>query len=107
MEKNALIAIVVSFLIIFVYYTFFAPVPAKKEVPQEKKEAAPKVVEQQPAPFQQVEPLPPGGPVVQTEGRGKKVTIETNEVIIVFDSQGGEPISWVLKDYKDQPGKKG
>lgn len=107
MEKNALIAIVISFLVIFLYYTFFAPVQPKKEELKDKKEAAPKVVEQPPAPFQPVEPLRPSEPGPQAEVARRRVTIETNKVIIVFDSLGGAPVSWILKEYKDKPGKKG
>ncbi len=108
MEKNALIAIVVSFLIIFIYYTFFAPVPPKKkEEPVDKKGAAPRVIEQPPSPFQPVEPFPPTVPAPRAEAARRRVTLETNRVIIIFDSQGATPISWKLKGYKDKPGKQG
>ncbi|MEE8448734.1 MAG: membrane protein insertase YidC [Thermodesulfobacteriota bacterium] len=111
MEKNALIAIVVSFLVIFVYYTFFVPVPPKKEEPVDKKAAVPRVLEQPPSPFQPFGPFSPTAPAPapasRAEAAGRKITLETNTVIIVFDSQGATPISWKLKGYKDKPGKQG
>src|SRR3990172_10019720 len=113
MEKNALMAIVLSFLIIFAYYTFFSPAPPKKEEPQVKKEQPAPLVEKPvgPAPREKTAPLAPGAGEAKVAKKaappGKRIKVETGRMAVIFDSLGASPISWQLKEYKDKPGKTG
>ena len=97
MEKRALLAVVLSFIIIALYFTFFAPPPPKREAPPKREEAVePREVPPPVAPISPAPAIPP-----------QEIRVETERMAILFTNRGASPVSWRLKDYKDRPGKDG
>jgi len=114
MEKNTILAVVLSTVVLIVFYViqgmFFSPV---QQVPQPDAQYQPPVtavvtdsepVLQQPAPTGTQTPLEPsireeaadsGPQVVQY------VTIETELMSVVLTSAGGDVVSWKLKEHFD------
>jgi YidC/Oxa1 family membrane protein insertase len=115
MEKNTILAVVLSTVVLIVFYimqgVFFAPV---QQVAQPGEQYQPPVmavdtdnepVREQPAPSSQViqapepsfrEEAPDSGPQVV-----QYITIETELMIVVLTSAGGDVVSWRLKEHFD------
>jgi YidC/Oxa1 family membrane protein insertase len=111
MEKRVLLAVFLSFLVLFVYQTLFVePLPPEPspgsatsgtsppapEAPATPSTAPPKLEPEagQPAP----------GPVVADEAE-RDVVVETPNVRATFSSRGAVLRSWILKGFTDGPGK--
>jgi YidC/Oxa1 family membrane protein insertase len=96
MEKRTLIAIVLAFIILFLYQQFFVkpqPEKLKKQAPLEKKE--------QPAPAKPVElPVPK-----MKAAEGKEIKVDTELYSAVFTTRGGTLRYYEIKKYKDKNGK--
>jgi YidC/Oxa1 family membrane protein insertase len=112
MERRVLLAIVLSFLVLFLYQTFLVP-----PVPPERRAAAPSpppasaakdpsasTAVAPPAVPSIAEPKPPDAPVVLGEDRERDITVETRTVRAVFSNRGGRLRHWVLKDYRNDSG---
>jgi YidC/Oxa1 family membrane protein insertase len=115
MEKNTILAVVLSTLVLIVFYiiqgVFFTPV---QQVPPTAGQYEPPVtavasdnepVREQPAPSTGVtapeepsfrEETPDSGPQVV-----QYITIETELMIVVLTSAGGDMVSWKLKEHFD------
>ncbi|MCL2138724.1 MAG: membrane protein insertase YidC [Treponema sp.] len=125
MEKNTLLAIVLSIAVLIGFYVvqgiFFAPAPVtqvtqpmqQQEQPQDAySQTAPLQTAEQPPPAQgqqapvyagtafQFEPVPDDDLVVE-----EFHAIENNLVTVVFSSKGGDVVSWKLKGHKDKGGE--
>ncbi len=113
MEKRLLLAIVLSFLILFLYQAFFAPKKPPTPVPQntpvetnqELKQVPAKTlsdrkVPEEPAKAKQQEDFEP-----TIEQREAKVTIDTSKYYAVWSSKGAVLTSWRLREHKDQNGE--
>jgi YidC/Oxa1 family membrane protein insertase len=103
MERNTVIAIVLSVLIILGYQYFFtrqAPVkqPAQQPRTEAPAPAQPPVAE----PAAPVEAAPAPSPAAAPEE--KLVTVETELYRATLSSTGGTVKEWLLKKYKDQNG---
>src|SRR5262245_18694762 len=112
MERRVLLAIFLSFLVLYAYQAFVAkPVPkpgagttatAPGQAPQTAEStgaataSAPAAV---PAPAPPATP-PPATPLVG-DAAERDVRIETGDVIAVFTNRGGRLKSWRLKHYLD------
>jgi YidC/Oxa1 family membrane protein insertase len=96
MEKRALIAIALSFLLLFLYqYFFIKPEPGQI---QKKSEVAKK---EEPAPAKPVElPVPK-----RTPPEEKEIKVETEFYSAVFTTRGGTLKHYEIKKYKDKDGK--
>jgi len=84
MEKNVILAIVLSMVVLIVYSVFFMPRLVEEkppEIPQEKEE-------------------------VKEEGivleKDKQITLKNPNVTITINTRGGEIISWYLKNKKKE-----
>jgi YidC/Oxa1 family membrane protein insertase len=109
MERRVLLAIFLSFLVLYVYQALVVkPVPKPPIVP-----AAETATEQPPTPATAESPesstaatppshaVPTAQPLV-AETAERDVRIETNDVIAVFTNRGARLKSWRLKRYFDQ-----
>jgi YidC/Oxa1 family membrane protein insertase len=106
MERRVLLAISLSFLVLFVYQSYFAPPPptgvrgptqSSPGVAGSVAVAAP--VTPPPA------PTASSGPVLVGESEERDITVETRSVRAVFTNRGARLRSWVLKDYKNDGGQ--
>ncbi|MEW6067908.1 MAG: membrane protein insertase YidC [Nitrospirota bacterium] len=100
MEKRALLAVAISFVILFLYqYLFLKPEPQKIQ-----KQAAIEEIEKQPAPVKTPEP------VIVKKHKGipskeKERRVETDMYSAIFTTQGGNLKFYAIKTYKDKTDK--
>jgi YidC/Oxa1 family membrane protein insertase len=100
MEKNALIAIVLSLLVLILFQFFLPkPPPAPPEGPAVANAPAP---EEKPAEAEKAPP--PSGPRDATTAGEKDIRVETGLYSAVLSSRGGTLKSWQLKKHKDEQG---
>jgi len=113
MEKRLLLAIVLSFLILFLYQAFFAPkkpptpIPQKTpvEINQELAQIPAKTLSDRKVPAEAVEAKEPEDFEPTIEQREAKVTIDTSKYHAVWSSKGAVLTSWRLREHKDQNGE--
>jgi YidC/Oxa1 family membrane protein insertase len=101
MEKRFLLAIVLSFLVIYGYQALFpppTPAPSPKPVPSTAAPAAPSTEAAGQAP-----PPVEAAPLVAA-AREQEIIVESNAVRAVFTTYGAVLKSWRLKNYRDSTG---
>jgi YidC/Oxa1 family membrane protein insertase len=112
MEKNAILAFVLSMAVFAAYFLIFSPPQPPKTV-QEKPAASPK--EGSPAPKEAVQAQPPAVSAAQTtavekqdalQGPVKEVKVQTKRFTAVFTEQGGVLKSQKLTSYRETLGGK-
>src|SRR5215470_9201972 len=110
MERRVLLAIFLSFLVLYVYQALVVkPVPKPVNGPDAQTTPAvstPSSSEPVPTPAAPAEaattpPKPVAQPLV-TDSAERDVQIETQDVIAVFTNRGARLKSWRLKHYRDQ-----
>ena len=110
MERRVLLAISLSFLVLFVYQTYFAPPPPAPAGAQAPAISTPGVagsaaVAAQPPATPTPAPAAAPGSVLVGESAERDITVETRTVRAVFTNRGARLRSWVLKDYKNDGGQ--
>ena len=123
MEKRVIIAVILSFLVLYLYQAMFVPksVPKPKAVQTElaRGSAAPGAAqsatpgagkpEGAAAAAAGAETVAPGttpvGTVVVTDTEAREVVIDADTLHAVFSNRGAVLTSWQLKRYKDKAGK--
>ena len=110
MERRVLLAISLSFLVLFVYQTYFAPPPPAPTGAQTPAISTPGVagsaaVAAQPPATPTPAPAAGTGSVLVGESDERDITVETRTVRAVFTNRGARLRSWVLKDYKNDGGQ--
>ena len=110
MERRVLLAISLSFLVLFAYQTYFAPPPPKPAGTQAPAVSGPGVagsaaVAAQPPAASAPAPAAATGAVVVGESDDRDITVETRTVRAVFSNRGARLRHWVLKDYKNDNGQ--
>src|ERR671910_2100964 len=107
MERRVLLAISLSFLVLFAYQALVVP-PEAPQVPANTT-AVPTVVPPSPSVASPgnltsaapILPAPPTAPVVgDTEER--EIVVETQKVRAVFTNRGARLRHWILKEYKNE-----
>jgi YidC/Oxa1 family membrane protein insertase len=109
MERRVLIAVLLSFIVLYAYQAMFAPptpsprpapAPSQPETPETPTSPAPPVVAEQP-------PLAaePGIATVKGDSADREIVVETRTVRAVFTNRGARIKSWQLKDYRDDAGR--
>ncbi len=113
MQKNMLVAIVLSVLIMIVWMRFFAPKPPEQTVKQEQAaeqayEQTGEQVAKQPekaAPETKVEPEPVEESVPPEElAKARDVVVETPHMVATFTTLGGKLTSLRLPEYQSKLG---
>jgi YidC/Oxa1 family membrane protein insertase len=117
MERRVFIAIVLSFLVLYFYQTYFAPPPPPSPKPAASSSAPAAPVQ---APSNSTVPsAPPSTPepgaaissgsrepqAVVSDTAEREITVETAKVTAVFTNRGGRLLHWRLKDYRDTRGE--
>jgi len=96
MEKRALIAVAISFVILFIYQYFFI-----KPEPQQVQKKTEVVKKEEPAPEKPAElSVPP-----KSTAEEKEIKVETEFYSAIFTTRGGTLKHYELKKYKDKDGK--
>ncbi len=109
-SKRLVLATVLSVVVLFLYYSFFAPKPVKKE-----KAPAPKSIAEKTVPQKKKEVVLDENPkeikeeaIVEADVLGAKredVKVETNLFRATFDNKGAILKEFILKNYKDDKGQ--
>ncbi len=112
MDKRTLLAVVLSALVLFAYYTWFpmkGPQPTEQQVQQteKKQEVVTQVAKPASAPTEI--PLKEGTPqnIPETRAPIKESLLKTNKANAQLSSQTGLPIFWKLNDYFQNANNKG
>ncbi len=118
MEKRVLLAVLLSFVVLYGYQAMFpppkppaAPVtqeqPAAQAAPQPARPTAPPVAEAAPAeaPASPSAPSAPVAAAVVSDTAEHEIPFENDYVRAVFTSRGGVLESWELKHYQGADGK--
>jgi YidC/Oxa1 family membrane protein insertase len=109
MERRVLIAVLLSFLVLYVYQAFVAPPPdtTKKPVQASKTATAPNAsapAASNPAPSVQGRPSA-AAPATAPETPARDITVDNADVHAVFTTRGAVLKSWQLKKYRDADGR--
>jgi YidC/Oxa1 family membrane protein insertase len=112
MERRVFIAIVLSFLVLYMYQAYFAPPPpppAKATTTNTQSAAggasASATAASGSAPAASAPAGPPQPQALTTEPADRQITVETSTVEAVFTNRGGRLLHWRLKDYRDSAGR--
>jgi YidC/Oxa1 family membrane protein insertase len=106
MERRVLVAVILSFLVLFGYQTFI--VKPKKPVPPTTPAASgtlPTAPLESAAPVAPSQPTGPAPAVLAGEAAERRIVVETSRVKAIFSNRGALLESWLLKDYLDSTGK--
>jgi YidC/Oxa1 family membrane protein insertase len=116
MERRVLLAIALSFAVLFVYQTFLLPPPpaSRPSAPTETGGVAadapgPSGVPDRPTgspqPRHAASAVAPPDTVLVGEGTEREITVETRTVRAVFTNRGGRLRHWILKHYRNEAGQ--
>ena len=108
MERRVLIAVFLSFLVLYVYQSFFVPPPPQNAPSQPSASQPATTSPATPAASQPAETAPPAeAPVALVGGESteREITVDTNTVQAVLSNRGGRVIHWRLKDYAGDNGQ--
>jgi YidC/Oxa1 family membrane protein insertase len=119
MERRVLLAISLSFLVLFLFQRFVMPPPAS--VPSAPAATANQNANSAPAPTPGTSgtpgiagggaaapapvPAPPAVAATVTEANAREIVLETTKVRAVFTNQGARLLHWVLKEYRTDAGQ--
>ncbi|OFW02812.1 MAG: hypothetical protein A3I61_11840 [Acidobacteria bacterium RIFCSPLOWO2_02_FULL_68_18] len=107
MERRVLIAVVLSFLVLYGYQALFVPPapPPRTQTPQPPGTAAPAPERATPAPAP-APAAPPAetAPVVVGERGEREIVVETSTVTATLSNRGGKIVRWRLKGYQNPGG---
>jgi YidC/Oxa1 family membrane protein insertase len=120
MERRVLLAITLSFLVLFLFQRFVMPPPPARPTPAANQSAAAtqaaqavKPASAAPAP-QGLAPSSPGVPAnatppgpVTTVGdvNTREIVVETTKVRAVFSNRGATILHWILKEFRNDAGQ--
>ena len=117
MEKRVLLAVFLSFLVLYGYQALFPPPkPLPAGTSQAARPGAGAAAPGVPGTTPPVSPPPAAAPVAPvsaagspealvTEERERTVTVDTADVTAVFTNRGAQILSWRLKHYNDDHGR--
>ncbi|HRR42619.1 MAG TPA: membrane protein insertase YidC, partial [Syntrophales bacterium] len=104
MQKRMVIAIVLSFIIVFVYQYYHAKNIATKRQEDAQKSEAVTTAQDRPAPrpVPEAVAVPKAAPVPKTQGVARDIRVETPLYAAVFTTRGGSLKSIKLKNYRKE-----
>ena len=118
MERRVLLAITLSFLVLFLFQRFVmpppAPVPARRTPEQTRlAPSAPGATSAPSAPrhlhpAHPSHPAAPAAPAIAatvSEANAREIVVETTKVKAVFSNRGATIVHWILKEYRTDAGQ--
>jgi YidC/Oxa1 family membrane protein insertase len=110
MERRVLLAVVLSFLVLYAYQALFVPAPPPAQqiqrVDPEEAASRPSAAPAAPAaPVTTPEPEVPRPDTLISEPAERQIVVETATVEAVFSNRGGRVVRWRLKEYRDASGE--
>ena len=108
MERRVFIAVLLSFVVLYTYQTYFAPPlpsPTSKP-PASSSKPAPSagVTPGAPAATASSAPAEPEVKALVGEEMAREIAVETPALRVVFTNRGGHVVRWQLKNYRDTSG---
>jgi YidC/Oxa1 family membrane protein insertase len=109
MERRILIAVFLSFLVLYAYQALFVPAPpspssqapaATPAAPSQAKPASPETPALTPEP-----PAEPAAASVVGETAEREITLDTPTLSATLSNRGGRIVHWRLKQYRDDQGE--
>ena len=106
MERRVLVAVVLSFLVLYAYQALFVPPPppAQQIQPSANPAATPPPDAASPAPAPAA-PEQPQPEALISDANEREILVETATVQAVFSNRGGRVMRWRLKEYRDGNGE--
>src|SRR5690349_21268589 len=107
MERRVLLAVLLSFVVLYAYQAMFpVPKPADQKPAQSSKVAtAPNASAPEPAnPTPSVQGLPAEATPATPAAPAREIVVENSDVRAVFTTRGAVIKSWQLKKYRDSTG---
>lgn len=106
MERRVLLAVVLSFIILYVFQALFPPPPPAVGTGQSEPQPKTSSSAQVPASGRAAEAAPPALSVelVVSDEVEREIVVETQTVEAVLTNRGGRVLRWRLKDYFDRGG---
>jgi YidC/Oxa1 family membrane protein insertase len=108
MERRVFIAVLLSFVVLYSYQTYFSPPPppATAKPPAASSSTGAPTSGPKPAasPTASSSPATPAEPEVKAlvgDTQAREITVETNMARVVFTNRGGRVVRWQLKSYRD------
>jgi YidC/Oxa1 family membrane protein insertase len=109
MERRVLIAVILSFLVLYGYQALFVPTPPNQQQiqPAAPGQPAPAAATPGAPPAAATAPAPqtPAPAAVTSEPAERQIVVETETVQAVFSNRGGRVLQWRLKAYRDPNGE--
>jgi YidC/Oxa1 family membrane protein insertase len=113
MERRVLVAVFLSFLVLYGYQSFLVPPqpapPAASSAPSSSPSSVPPAAA---PPLQSAEQVPvavvpagPGPATVLGDTTEREIVVETATVLATLSNRGGRVLHWRLKDYRDERGE--
>jgi YidC/Oxa1 family membrane protein insertase len=103
MEKRVLLAIVLSFIVLYGYQAIFPPPELQRQAdtptPATTRPAPENAAPPAPAPVEATEPVRPPVATVTADSAERDITFENGSVLAVFSNRGAVLRSWRLKKY--------
>jgi YidC/Oxa1 family membrane protein insertase len=109
MERRVLIAVFLSFLVLYAYQALFVPPPPTGATTPAAAPAQPPATAPGTTANQVAAPVPDPAPaasvtVVTGESAERQITVDTTTVQAVFTNRGARLLHWRLKGYRDERG---
>ena len=114
MERRVLIAVILSFLVLYAYQAMVVPPPPpsrSQEPPPPPAASAPAAsaapAPAEPPPDRAASSAPPAdtAPTVVGEAAEREIVVETATVMATLSNRGGRIVHWQLKEYRDAQGE--
>src|SRR5262245_28955191 len=109
MERRILIAVFLSFLVLYAYQALFVPPPQqpRSAPPAAAPSASPEFQPASPAtPTPAAEPpAAPAAPSVVGETADREIILDSPTVSATLSNRGGRILHWRLKNYRDDKGE--
>ena len=108
MERRILVAVFLSFLVLYAYQALVVP-PPQPPPPQATSKpaapAAPAASPEEPAPAPAISPSEPSPAAVVGDAAERQIIVDSPTVTATFTNRGGRIVRWQLKEYRDDQGE--
>src|SRR5688572_13731486 len=108
MERRILVAVFLSFLVLYAYQALVVP-PPQPPPPQATSKpaapAAPAASPEEPAPAPAISPSEPSPAAVVGDAAERQIIVDSPTVTATFTNRGGRVVRWQLKEYRDDQGQ--